>query len=512
MSGCAQLPVTPHICESSTVKVLYLFPDTNVFFQCKPLEQVDWSPFGTWDSIQVVLTRPVQAEIDAFKGKGNGRQAARARTASSLIRQLLDAEDECMTLRAGPKVVICLRHSLRRDDSVAKELNYDERDDQLVGIALAFKKSNPAEDVRLLTNDTGPMASAKAVGLSYHVVPQEWLLQPETEEAEKREKALKAELSKYKSAEPSFEIKINSSKEKAFEANLTAHTSLTRERVGQLVARLSARNQIATDFGAAEKQEREIGGGVSLSGLYGKFGPAKEVFEPATPEQIKKYKAAYSEWAQNCEKVLSGLAKTLNSRMEWPELAVSIDNAGSRPANDALVVLQVEGSFYLVPKKHKDDAAGEEDEDEDMGDTAKANNLRLPPPPSPPKGAWKRVNLFSNGLGASAQLQAILGRVQQHELLAPRDFKMPVTRDPNGIYFKKGRAGVPYQRVEFTCEQWRHANGPECFEMEIRCPLKKGTHSGLLTVTVHASNLTEPEVFSLPLRAVVEERSLSRSG
>jgi predicted ribonuclease YlaK len=192
-------------------KNLYLFPDTNVFIQCKRLHEVDWSAFSEWEQIQIVITRPVQAEIDSFKGRGNSRVSQRSRVISAQIRELLELESSVgsLTLREKPLVNLVLRHDLKRLESLADELDYNERDDQLVGTAAAFKQQYPDFEVRLLTNDTGPMASARLVGLAYQVVPDNWVLQPEPDESDKKAKQLQAELEKYKQSEPRFIINAN---------------------------------------------------------------------------------------------------------------------------------------------------------------------------------------------------------------------------------------------------------------------------------------------------------------
>ena len=46
---------------------LYLFADTNLFLQCKVLQEIDWSQLGTFHHIEVVVCRTVQLEIDALK-------------------------------------------------------------------------------------------------------------------------------------------------------------------------------------------------------------------------------------------------------------------------------------------------------------------------------------------------------------------------------------------------------------------------------------------------------------
>jgi hypothetical protein len=55
---------------------LYLVADTNLFFECKSLDQLPWSELGA-DPIVILLTKPVPDEIDKHK-KGGGRTRERA--------------------------------------------------------------------------------------------------------------------------------------------------------------------------------------------------------------------------------------------------------------------------------------------------------------------------------------------------------------------------------------------------------------------------------------------------
>ncbi len=469
----------------SNTKTLYLFPDTNIFLQCKPLDQVDWSSFVEWDSIHIILTRPVQAEIDNFKGKGNGRQASRARTTSTLIRKLLDANHEGIALHSSPTVRLHLRHDLRRDESVAEDLNYDERDDQLVGTAWAFQKTKPTEDVRLLTNDTGPMASAKAIGLRYHVVPEDWLLQPEAGEAEKREKALIAEITKYKNAEPLFEISVEH--DGPIVANISAYEALTQDEVQKLIDRLTERHPLAAYFGPTEPKERAIDQGFPSALRF--MGATKEVFTPATPEQIEEYKEAYAKWRETCLELFAELHKKLNARLDWPKLTVWISNAGSRPADDALIIFETEGNFLLIPTGHQET-------------NSEPHRPQLPSPPTPPKGTWRRLDPYMSALARIHGITHETMNAAVADLLRPPS--LPKPPDPNAFYFKDGRAGKLSKSFSFTCQQWRHAHGAEDFGMTILSPMQSGAHTGLLKVAVHAANLTTPATRRVPLRFTIE--------
>ena len=41
-------------------QVLYLFPDTNLFIQCLPLQQIDWTLWSDFDEVHLLVSRPVQ--------------------------------------------------------------------------------------------------------------------------------------------------------------------------------------------------------------------------------------------------------------------------------------------------------------------------------------------------------------------------------------------------------------------------------------------------------------------
>lgn len=486
---------------SRMTKILYLFPDTNLFLQCKPLSQVTWTALGDWDRIEILLTRPVQTEIDALKGRGNSRQATRARSASSLIRELLDAQDGSKTLLNSPLVQLFLRHDLRRDDSVAEVLNYEERDDQLVGTALAFRKANPETEVRLITNDTGPMASAKAVALDYFTTPEEWLLPPEADDLEKREVALRAEIARYKSLEPAFTITKISPKEDRLHASLVVFLELSRTDVERLVSRLTKKFPRCEDFGSAETQERSVDH-IPAAGL---LGIEKEVFQPATHEEIDQYRSAYDRWENECSEQLSKLSALLNSALVWPQFSLEIANIGSRPADSSLVQISSEGAPLLRPPKQK------EDQEEDY----EPKTLRLPSAPKPPKGRWEQVSKFGlvNALPGLSSLQQFFSGEKNGYLPLPpfggdgQRLSRSLAHDPDAFYFKEGQRGQISKVVSYTCEQWRHAQPAEIFTFDVLCPLKPGEHSGLIRIEVHAANLTLPAAHQFPVRLLVETSS-----
>lgn len=469
---------------------IYLFPDTNLFLQCKPIEQLDWSLLAGFDSVELVLTRPVQAEIDSLKGKGNSRQSSRARSASTQVRLLLNSTDNRLQVRAAsPAVHLSLNPFLRTEPAASSVLDYDTRDDQLVGIALGYQNAFPGRTVRLLTHDTGPMASAKAVGLTYQEIPEAWLLPPEADEAAKREAGLRSELDLYKRQEPKFVIAFDSGGVRRLAVTAVRYEPLTESQIQELVDRLRANHAQASDFGETEARERTPQQKLGSSLL----PPAKEVFSPATQEDIERYRERYAEWIADCASRLRNLSQVLQAQEAMPRIQLSIENSGSRPADDALVVCEIEGRLYLCPPESKKDDEPEKS-DVELG-------RALPRPPQPPIGRWIKTgrSVIGSALGRLLDVG-----IADRSFLPPK-FYQPTPRDPNAFYFKLGSRGTPMQRIEYECAQWRHAQPSENFEFDIWFPLEPGTHGGIARIGVHAANLTRPEHGELPISITVTQ-------
>ena len=103
--------------------ILYYFVDTNLFLQCRPLKQLDWSPWGTFDEVRLIVSKPILRELDYRKNKGNDRAGQRARAASAMLRQTLS--DKHMIVRpSNPRVVLCveLDHQYSKDLVVRQSL------------------------------------------------------------------------------------------------------------------------------------------------------------------------------------------------------------------------------------------------------------------------------------------------------------------------------------------------------------------------------------------------------
>ena len=465
--------------------LVYLFPDTNLLLQCRPLEELDWSTWNAFDEVRLIVSAPVLREIDYRKNKGNDRVGKRARDASAMFRKILD--DEYKLVRdSGPCVKLSVEPQHRYSEALREHLNYQERDDQLVGTVYEFAERTPNAEVRLLTHDTTPAYTARAHGLTTHIIPDEWLLPPESAETEKELTALRVENARMKKAEPQFKNQCLDSagiEIQRYECSFTWFDPLTDAETNDLMQCLKERFPLKTDFGPRESAERNVTDVVSR--LWG----AKEVFVPATDEEIKKYgEESYPQWLARCKETLTNYHQTLQKQALAPRVVFVAENCGTRPAADALITIEAQGHFQIKPP-----ARDEENEDDsgDEGADFQKNCSTLLPPPAAPRGRWKTTDPLS-ALHRSLHNIADVSAVSVPGLdLATFQQVIPPPPDPNKFYYKPDRPQIPQDAICLECKQWRHEDEKEEFDGEIHFSPDIDTVEGALVFRIQAENLSK---------------------
>ncbi len=479
---------------------LYFLVDTNLFIQCLPLEQLDWSPWDRFEEVRLIVTSPVLREVDHLKTKGNDRVGKRARAASAMFREMLHDAHK-LVYAERPRVILSVEPQHAYDRSLEGRLNYRERDDQLLGTVYGFAQSNPSSDVRLLTHDTTPLYMAKSLNLTADLISDDWLLPPETTETAKRLTALEAENSRLRAAEPSFSVHCTNQSDAAvdcYSASYTWFEPLTDAEVNGLMQRLKVRFPLATDFGSREPAEGSMPWTVA-SRVFS--GPQK--FIPATDEEIEEYRnEAYPQWLKQCEEMLRTHHRTLQHETPALEFTFLAKNIGTRPATDALVTIEANGKFQLMPPSSDEEQEGDDDTRTNL--EAKA----LPRPPKAPHGHWRnalggqlgmdRLARSLKGLSGLADLDTNL--INQPLAAAFPPIIRPISRDPNAFYYKPGRPSMPQNSFALECTQWRHDNEAEPFNGEILVPTDQDEAKGLLVCRIEAGNLSKSVSSQIPVR------------
>ena len=446
--------------------VVYLFVDTNLLFQCRPLEELDWSAWNEFDEVQLIVSKPVLREIDYRKNKGNDRVGKRARAASAILRKMLNDRDKIVH-DSGPCVKLSVEPQHQCSKDLEDRLNYQERDDQLIGTVYEFAECHPGTNVRLLTHDTTPIYTAQGLGLTADIIPDEWLLPPEKTESEKELAALKAENVRLKKAEPSFVIQCRDS----YEISVPRFKPLTAAETDALMQRLKKRFPLKTDFWPRESTKR------NKPKFHFQNNILERAFIPVTDEAIAKYQdEAYPQWLADCREALSKYHRTLQEQEPMPRFRFLAENRGTRPATDALITIEAQGGFQIQP-------LAPDDESESLQEKP---TVLLPSPPSAPHSV--SVDL--------ARLTSLVPPFPSSDYL----FSPPPPRDPNAFSFKPDRPRTPQDTFCLECDQWRHEDGEEDFEGEFHLPADLDTVKGALICRIQAGNLSESTSKLIPVR------------
>ena len=515
--------------------------DTNLFLECKRLEDISWSDLGV-DPVVIVLTKPVIGEIDKHKTSG-GRTRKRALAISGRIRDMLKSgvleEKVC---QETPLVSIRLAPVVHPDPDFAEILDYSSNDDRIVGIVSAMAKQDDTVSVCFLTDDSVAASTAHNVGVPFRFIEGSWKRPPEQTTEAKRIKELEKGLATYRAQEPC--IVLENVTDEAVRTSVVRRIALPLgcDEVGALVDQLCTRHPVQTEFVVPEAERWDDGTEVS--------------YRPPDAEEVDKYKTeAYPGWLSRCRLILEGLHENW-VEMESPlRLTWGVTNEGTRPAVQLRVTFVAEGSI-LLRRLSTDDQDGGGDSDTNV-ETGCSVLPQLPPPPKPPQvqrivkrrqvvsrqsdnatvraslGGLRmddlgRISFAGTRLSDLTRLTATMGREQEllgksvlRRINEPGVFgvgrsmdMVPAYKtllhskhDKEAFYYDDWPPEVPVKSGALTCDLYRHRNGEELFELEVLFP-EDGDVRGAAVCTVHAENLTEPVSLRISLSRSIEEYSL----
>lgn len=472
------------------MNTLHLIPDTNLFIQCHDLGELDWSRLGEFDEIHLIVCRPVQREIDRQKQRGNDRIGRRARKTYSMFREIIVGCETCKLIReADPLVKLFIDRSCLPNPTLEDRLDYGETDDQIVGCADTYRKQHPDFDARLLTHDSGSMASARMSSVPFVPIPDSWLRPPEDNEMERENKRLLARLAHIENAAPRFAIAhaggAHGDKTDTLEFEWLVYEKLSDDAILDIVRSLRDQFPLVTDYRSREPVERrmQLASDSVLS--------IRETYTPPSEREIARYtKTEYPAWIERCENILRKLHVSLEKKSDPVFFLFSSKNDGSRPGKDVLVTIEAQGNFLIRPPQIEDD----EKEDETQG--ASDHDLSFPSSPRPPKGKLTKNPDFR----ALAELNQRYGRMLpimdtiRHTPFQPIPLLETANRrhDPNAFYYKPNRFMEPSEAFSLECEQWRHGLNAEPFEGELCFDRNAEEIRGALECRIHAENLTIP--------------------
>lgn len=447
-----------------------LFPDTNLFLQCNPIEQLPWEEISE-DDILLLISRPVQSEIDELKQSGNSRKAKRARTATGLFRQIL--KENNIVIREGkPHAEISFSPHVNQDNFSNYNLNPSRIDDQIVFEALIYRENHKEYDVALLTHDTGPAVTAKSVGLPCIIIPDKWLLPPETDSRDKRINELERRIKELEKTYPQIEIKFLDIDYKIINyvpIKLPKYQSITEAQISSIMETLKTKFPMATNFNV---QPNTISRD-SMNLLTAKF------LQP-TQEQIDQYtNKDYPKWLENVEELLRTLHTRLDLKFRNIRLFISMSNVGNVPAEGLIVDFMLYNSFLLPPSS---EFLNEEE-------TPQNTSLAFPNPPPAPKARRSTRGILSFPFVQSPTT----------DLLNTKFMSGLGQRDKYSFYWTRNKPTTMMDRWTLECDEFRHQTKAEVFELSLHFPPDFTHKKTALETTVTAKNLPKPVKSVLPI-------------
>ena len=479
-----------------TRRNLCLFPDTNVFIQCRPLEEFDWSEWADFEEVHLIVCRTVQREIDNLKTRGNDRVTQRARKANSLFRDIIQKGHKVIR-EDGPPVKLILGSSNVPSNELKGHLDYSKSDNEIVGFLYQYKQQYSEADVRFLTHDTGAMATAKSLNLPFVPVKDDWLLPPESNQVERENRQLKEEVNRLRKTEPQVRVKcVDDNDKEVSELNIECqvYEPLEKDDLSTFMDLIKKRFPIVTDFEPSKPPDRgalsSVAAGLSLSNEF--------VYTPDSEKAIAKYRdQEYPYWINSCKNVLSNLHETLQHKTEPPSFCFVATNEGTRPGRDTLVDITARGNFKICPLR--------------MEEVERYTEPSLQSPPKPPRVQWMDrplihrplIDIATNSITPIAPLKDLS---TYHRLMSPiagRHFQ----GDPNTFYYKPEKPTMPVESFSLECKQWRHGIGDKDFRGQISLDGDTNQICGAVEFQIHAENLSSPVKKVLPIRISIKRVS-----
>lgn len=464
-------------------KKLYLFPDTNIFLQCKPLEQVKFSEITNCDEVYIIITRPIQKEIDRQKGQGNSRLSKKAKAAAALFNKVIDSPDMTLVIRERtPRVFLTMNLSLRPSEQLSDQLDYQEADDRFVGIAAGYCPTNKDSEVAIITNDSGPRFSALKHKITCCKVPSSWMLDAETDEKDKKIKSLEAQLQQFTQSMP--QINIEATDTEQFETKFSYYTALSEDELSKLLGQLTDAFPLVTDFNKKQANPQSF---TSLERTLKEI--THQEFVPVSADEIALYRdIRYPEWRKQCEEILKNCHEHLNPRLIKHPLSFMLQNTGYAVAERAVITFTAKGDFALCGNNWKIEPKWIE-----------SKEIDLPSAPTAPKGKWRTK------WTESEKMDFALG-TPISKIYNINPLHIPPAIDKNKFYYKN-KTNFPVQAVLLECEEWRHQIEEEEHQLFVYTANKPNELSGAIQVRVDANNLLEPVTKTFKLKITIEEKS-----
>ena len=233
-----------------------------------------------------------------------------------MVRTLLiDKSDHLVISTDRPTVKLYLDKPGPPSHTLQNTLDYSKPDDELVGYAFGYGQKHTNADVYILTHDTGPMATAQAVGLSYSDIPDKWLIGSQQDSADPEKARLLARVAELERREPRITLQFVDGEYIAdgqINVEYLVYKPLSTDKIEPYIEEIRRLCPEQTEFGLSE----DVG---SVTSPFGRAAGMGGTYKPATEEEIRRYhETDYPRWLSSCESFLFDLHSTLQTQQPRP--------------------------------------------------------------------------------------------------------------------------------------------------------------------------------------------------
>ena len=452
---------------------LVLFPDTNIFIEAKDLRELPWEELAS-EEITLQVCPAVLTEIDEHKTSPKNRVKERARKWNSEFKKLFKPAAPPLVLKgSSPRVSLeILNTSLVGPSQSTLDLN--KPDNQLVDWALRYRHSNPDEDARLFTDDTGPLGKANELKLPFLDLPTHWRPELGPSEEQKEIENLKQKLKLYQDNCPKPLILIvdkEGAEIQVIELTVYRYRSLRSDEVEALINELKQHDPppIAEQLKSPSSSPGQFSGNL--------------VWRPPGDQRISKFlNEEYPAWLDQTKNVLFQLGSNLGLESLIGHFGIALTNDGVCPALSTKLIVKASGHFSFLKKP-----------------ASLFTQPEMPKRPFPPYGKF-----------VDPILESFKQAIPSFDLPNVDSLNLPdfswQQRDKNAWYLdeEQGQSSYTTETV-FTCDEWRHHEKPfeEVFWFKLDQDCVAGS-AGVVSVTLHANNLPEPVKKTVKIEVAIE--------
>ena len=325
-----------------------LFPDTNLFMHYRPFNETDWCSLLQTTAVEIEIAPVVIRELEAQKTLNPSRKLReRAATRIKLLHKYLGNPE----VRDGVTLQF-QRKEPTAEFAASRGLNLQIKDDQLIGTFFLYREENP--DIRsvLATGDLSLTVKAHQYQIEILTPDETFLLPPEPDPLEKKNKELEAELHRYRSREPVLAVLFEDHNNYARFGLVPPDNIANAEP--EIQARLAAAKEKVQPVDLRPRQVSDPATLVNnpLAQVVEMARKASEGFEAIGRQFHEDYNVRVADYYRAYEQYLRDSAAFATLAPRTIELGLIVDNSGTCPAEDIHVMLHFPDGFTLFDEKH----------------------------------------------------------------------------------------------------------------------------------------------------------------